>query len=209
MSAIDIDDVSLKPFKLRDDVRSLLRDSQLDGRMSEFSKSGTGLHIYVPLKQGDVTQSFRTSKLDWTKSFEYYTWARHIVVNNFDFTKPVPLSHHDTLKFIHSVMPKFEKQITDVLRCFKGSLITKTIEDINDRCKCDPKLNELWNASSDSVDQSAHDLGLMTKLIYYCDNNKGNALDLFMSSPYCLTKDKKHLRKLQRQDYIQRLLDKN
>lgn len=204
MSVIDIDDVATDGKFNNKNTKKFIQDSGLLGSMAEFSKSKTGLHIFVPLYNKDVKDSFRTSKLDWTKSFEYYTKERQVVIGGFNFNKTLPISHSKTIEFIESLRP--EPVSIDIRQPINSDV--KKVNDIINICRVDPKLNELWYANPDNVDQSSNDLALMTKLCYYSGYNVGNALSLFFESPYVSLKDYKHLCKLSRKDYMDKLIQK-
>lgn len=76
-----------------------------------------------------------------------------------------------------------------------------------DFIKNDKKLNELWNsiAPGSGANESEMDLALLSKLRFYY---KDNYLTKFKESPYYKSKDDYHLKKFEREDYLQGLVDK-
>ena len=72
----------------------------------------------------------------------------------------------------------------------------------------DEILKAYWNGSRTSKDESSNDMGLMSKLMYWCNNNIDFAIHNFKNSPYAQKKDYKHAGKMERADYLQRTAEK-
>ena len=66
----------------------------------------------------------------------------------------------------------------------------------------DEKLIAYWNGYRPLESESENDMGFMSKLLYWCNGNSDEAIKAFMSSPYTSQKDEKHLKKLERNDYL-------
>ncbi|MDD4494143.1 MAG: AAA family ATPase [Eubacteriales bacterium] len=70
----------------------------------------------------------------------------------------------------------------------------------------DEKLKSYWNGSRPLTSESDNDAGLMSKLLYWCNNNADEAIKAFLSSPYASQKDVYHKKKLDRPDYLPNLV---
>ncbi|TCT14541.1 putative DNA primase/helicase [Natranaerovirga pectinivora] len=68
----------------------------------------------------------------------------------------------------------------------------------------DSVFNAYWYGTRPNKDESADDLALMGKLLYWCNADVDLAIKYFMASPYTKQKDKSHLKKLDRKDYLLR-----
>lgn len=73
---------------------------------------------------------------------------------------------------------------------------------IKEALKLDPVFNSYWNGTRPNKDESADDLALMGKLLYWCNADVNIAIKYFMESPYTKQKDQNHRKKLDRDDYL-------
>lgn len=72
----------------------------------------------------------------------------------------------------------------------------------------DSTLALLWEGRRPNGNESSDDQALMNKLAFYCSKDKHAMLEAFRSSPHAATKDKDHVKKMDRQDYLSRTADK-
>lgn len=66
----------------------------------------------------------------------------------------------------------------------------------------DEVLKSYWHGGRPHGNESEDDMGLMGKLMYWCNNNVEQAIQAFCDSPYASQKDSKHQAKLKRHDYL-------
>ena len=69
----------------------------------------------------------------------------------------------------------------------------------------DEKLKSYWYGDRTKASESECDAGLMSKLMYWLNNNTQEAIGAFRSSPYARQKDEQHKKKLERPDYLPNL----
>ena len=74
--------------------------------------------------------------------------------------------------------------------------------------KKDKKLQRFWNGERPLRSESENDLAFMSKLLYWTNGDIDKAISAFMISPYTRQKDPKHLKKLERPDYLRNLVKK-
>ena len=75
---------------------------------------------------------------------------------------------------------------------------------IDEALKLDKVFNSYWKGKRTNKDESADDLALMGKLLYWCNGNINLAIKYFKESPHSKQKDESHKRKLEREDYLLR-----
>lgn len=66
----------------------------------------------------------------------------------------------------------------------------------------DEKLATLYNATEHDTDESSTDFALLAKLAYWLNRDQDEMTRAFMASPWVRTKDKHHISKLERDDYL-------
>lgn len=72
--------------------------------------------------------------------------------------------------------------------------------------KKDTKLIDYWNGNRPLKSESENDMGFMAKLLFWTNGNADEAINAFRNSPYTSQKDSAHQKKIQRSDYLQRLI---
>lgn len=75
---------------------------------------------------------------------------------------------------------------------------------IKESLKLDSVFNSYWNGERPNKDESADDLALMGKLLYWCNADVDLAIKYFLESPYAQQKNEAHKKKLERKDYLLR-----
>ena len=219
---LDLDDCIDEKGNLEKDTKDFLKEFSKDEW--EFSTSGTGIHIYVLTKENFET--FIVKDLEGCKSFECYTNKRHIVTTTFDFENTdLKVGIHD--KFIKNLYDRVEalkaektkKSLANqVQKVFEGKRINneqdlnsviynrKAVTDMYTLRGCgfkDPTLIELIDTEPNSVDQSAHDAKLITKLMYYCLSFDA-AWEMAKKTNYYKHKDERHQKKFNSEVYKER-----
>lgn len=75
---------------------------------------------------------------------------------------------------------------------------------IEEALKLDRIFNSCWKGKRSNKDESADDLALMGKLLYWCNGNINLSIKYFKESPHAKQKDESHKKKLEREDYLLR-----
>ena len=189
----------------------------------EISSSGTGIHIYILTKKNFET--FIVKDMQGCKSFECYTNKRHIVTTSFDFqnTDLIIGKHDDYLEAIYDECKrirdsKTNSQVEIVKTVFDGTEI-KTEQDLNSKLYKrtpvtdmfqlrglgfkDPMIIECIDMHPSSVDQSAWDAKLVSKLMYYT-LSFDSAWEMAKKTNYYKAKDDKHKKKFDSPIYKER-----
>ena len=73
----------------------------------------------------------------------------------------------------------------------------------------DKKLKAYWNGSRllEDKSESENDMAFLSKLLYWTNGDKDAAIQAFLSSPYVSQKDDAHKKKLDRADYLPRVVN--
>ena len=73
----------------------------------------------------------------------------------------------------------------------------------------DKKLKAYWNGSRllEDKSESENDMAFLSKLLYWTNGDKNAAIQAFLSSPYVSQKDDAHKKKLDRADYLPRVVN--
>ena len=176
---------------------------------TEISPSGDGLHIigYINDFIFDNEKYYINNQKQNIEVYIAGATTKYITVtgnryNDFD----ISTCNNSTMqKFLDSFMVKQVKSNT-LLSAFPP--INPDIDYLTIGLEKDKKLNRYYNGERvlNDKSESENDLGFMCKLMYWCNNDTEKALTAFLESPYSLKKDEKHKIKLQRQDYINSLL---
>lgn len=191
----------------------------------EVSSSGTGIHIYILTKKNFET--FIVKDLQGCKSFECYTNKRHIVTTTFDFenTDLVVGKHDEYLEILfetiqemkarqasHSQMVETAKAVFDGKEIKtkeeeRGVLLGRTpVTDMFTLRGCgfkDENLIEIIDMNASSVDQSAWDCKLISKLMYYT-LSFDSAWAMAKKTNYYKSKDDFHKKKFDNPTYKER-----
>ena len=82
------------------------------------------------------------------------------------------------------------------------------IDYINIGLNHDVVFRKYWEGRRPLGDESADDMALIGKLKFWANGNDVLIREMFLKSPHVQTKDKKHLDKLNRDDYLKRTMEK-
>lgn len=168
---------------------------------TEYSPSGTGLHIFV---RGDIPTSGRKKTLskDTGEAVEIYKEKRYFTVTGRPFL-PIPIADRPAeLAALYGKLFPAKQAHTAPLTAIEAP------EYLNRGLDRDKTFRALWDGQRETGDESSNDLALMNKLAYWCSRDEEKMIDAFLASPYASQKDDKHLKKLERDDYLRRTAQK-
>ena len=81
------------------------------------------------------------------------------------------------------------------------------IDYINVGLNHDAIFRKYWNGDRPLGDESADDMALIGKLKFWANGNDELIAEMFLKSPHAQTKDKKHMEKIKRKDYLKMTID--
>lgn len=168
---------------------------------TEYSPSGTGLHIFV---HGDIPEAGRkkTINKDTGEAVELYKEKRYFTVTAKPF-HPAPIAERSAeLTALYAKL--FPPQQPHTL----PSPTIDAPEYLRIGLDKDRILRALWDDYRDTGDESSNDLALMNKLAYWCNRDEGRMIEAFLASPHTAGKDDAHRAKLEREDYLHRTAQK-
>lgn len=186
-------------------------------QLVELSQSGEGAHIFI-IKQ--TSESFETRFMDFTgQQLEVWTRLRHIVSPNIEKIVDVELKECNVAIFDklmelsdEQMRLKAEQYEKDRLKIEKEHSkknynFVAPETDISVFSKSDKRLYELLNAEPEDVDNSANDLGLVRKIVYYYDTKDKDIIqNVFERTDWFAKKDEYHIKKFYRPGYLDRLI---
>ena len=194
-------------------IKSLIDEPKL----LELSTSKEGAHLFVIKKTTDLIE---TRFMDFTgQQLEVWTRVRHIVSPDISrivdvelkecnvqlFDKLMELSNEqERLKQeqYERDRAKYEKEHSK-----KNYKYVSPETNISIFAKSDQRLYTLLNNDPDDVDNSANDLGLVRKIVYYYDTKDINIVrDVFERTEWFAKKDEYHIKKFYRPGYLDRLI---
>lgn len=170
---------------------------------TEISPSGTGLHIFI---YGDIPVDGKNNRngLEPGKGIEVYKAGHYLTMTGNVFRDLKPIEHRDAE--IKSVYDKYfpQQEITqqNILDLEPAPTYQPNGEQLEQGLVYDKVLKNLWEGERSSNDESSNDQALMNKLAYWCDNDINLMIERFRASPYASQKDREHLKKMGRDDYM-------
>lgn len=167
---------------------------------SEYSMSGEGVHIIC---KGVLPQGQRRKG-----NIEMYDRDRYFIMTG-NVLENVPIrTCTEEIEKLH------KKYLATQEPTFKPAdfeyILNSSIDMLDIGLQKDFKLLELWNSypSGSGGNESETDLGLMSKLAYWCNRDFNAMKNRFLESPYYSRKDDYHKKKIDRDDYINSLIQK-
>lgn len=164
---------------------------------TEYSPSGTGLHIFV---RGDIPSSGRKKALSkgTGEAVELYKEKRYFTVTARPFL-PAPIADRP------AELAKLYADLFPPQQAHTGAIPTADAPEYLSRgLDRDKTFRALWDGQRGTGDESSNDLALMNKLAYWCNRDEERMIQAFLSSPHAAQKDDKHLKKMERDDYLRR-----
>lgn len=167
---------------------------------TEASPSGTGVHI---LCKGEKPGSrCKSKKISGAKEIEIYVKDRYFTITgNVRLDKPVN-ERSAQLKEVYEKY--FENEEMQAVLSKTLSTRAHNSESVKIGLQKDKKLIAYYNGKFNMNDESAKDMALRGKLLYWTNNDVDLAIEEFCNSPYAKSKDEEHLKKLDRKDYLLR-----
>lgn len=170
---------------------------------TEFSPSGTGVHIFVT---GTLPPGRNKRIIDRATgaAIEMYATGRYFTVTGDRMLGTRVEARDAELREIFDELlaePEASPERTDPpaapLRLNAPDYLRRGLEK-------DRTLRALWDGHRAGTDESSNDLALMNKLAYWCSCDAAQMIAAFRASPYAAQKDDAHRKKLARDDYMQR-----
>jgi putative DNA primase/helicase len=168
---------------------------------TEYSPSGTGLHIFV---HGDIPDAGRkkTFNKDTGEAVELYKEKRYFTVTAKPF-HPAPIADRSAeLTALYAELFPHQQNHTALSPAIDAP------EYLRIGLDKDRTFRALWDGYRNTGDESSNDLALMNKLAYWCNRDEGRMIEAFLASPYAAGKDDAHRAKLEREDYLHRTAQK-
>lgn len=171
---------------------------------TEISPSGTGLHIFI---YGDIPVDGKNNKngLEPGKGIEVYKAGHYLTMTGNVFRDLKPIERRDAeIKSVYDEYFKQEIPQPKKLDLEPAPTYQPNGEQFERGLIYDEVLKNLWDGGRNSDDESSNDQALMNKLAYWCDNDINLMIEQFRASPYASQKDREHLKKMGRDDYMTR-----
>lgn len=168
---------------------------------TEYSPSGTGLHIFV---RGEIPQPGRKKVIDKNtgQAVEMYKEGRYFTVTALPFLSLPIADCSETLPTLfYELFSKKQENINSAHAVIAPEYLQIGLER-------DSTFYALWNGKRASQDESGNDIALMNKLAYWCNRDESQMMEAFLSSPHVQQKDEQHREKLKRKDYLHRTAQK-
>lgn len=186
-------------------------------QLVELSQSELGAHIFI-IKKTDI--ELETRFMDFTgQQLEVWTRVRHIVSPCIDrivdvelkecnvqlFDKLIELS--DEQERLKAEQYERDRQKIEKEHQKRNYNFVAPETDISVFSKSDKRLYEILNAEPEDADNSANDLGLVRKIVYYYDTkDKDVVQNVFERTDWFAKKDEYHIKKFYRPGYLDRLI---
>ena len=173
---------------------------------AEFSPSGTGIHIICKGKKPGA--KCKSKDLPGSKAVELYDKDRYFTVTGnvikgsdiADRTKEIEWLYKKYFGSEQKEKPKPKQQATPIDR-------EENLTSLAIGFEKDEKLKAFYEGNFNTQDESAKDMALMGKLLYWTSNDDELAMETFLDSPFVASKDEAHQKKLERADYITRTIN--
>lgn len=219
LCCIDIDDcVDSQTGEIAPIAKEILNNVS---SYAEYSPSGTGIHIFFGSKDTWDSNQYYTNKRNVADgvSIEIYSSATTNKVIRIS-EKPIEGTTSEIFRQdISWLLDKYmwRKSNTTIGNKSQDYRLPESYKagspkfkgDISDWCKVDDKLNTLYNDTSHSKDESAHDMALCCKIAFWTGKDTERIDSVFRQSPWYESKDGKHKEKWAvRNDYRNNTIDK-
>lgn len=190
---------------------------------TEVSISGMGVHTIIKAQnlilpfnkkkmqsngiiRPDIDYITGKQKLDKNSNLKYKNPEIEIYDKNryFILTGNVYGDYNQVNERTEEIKKVIEKYDNSTVRHINSPDITTMQTSIKEVLKLDSVFNSYWNGERPNNDESADDLALMGKLLYWCNADVDLAIKYFLESPYTHQKNEAHKKKLERKDYLLR-----
>lgn len=168
---------------------------------TEYSPSGTGLHIFV---RGNIPEAGRKKTRDKStgEAVEMYKEKRYFTVTARPFhSVPIADRPEETAALFSELFPARQSRTSPPPALSAPEYLRIGLEK-------DRTFRALWDGHRTTNDESSNDLALMNKLARWCNRDEEQMIEAFRTSPYAAGKDDAHRAKLERTDYLARTAQK-
>lgn len=171
----------------------------------EYSFSGTGLRVLFDAKQIEDYSKYYIKNSEKQiefyqpgSSFRYVTLTGNTLSDNFSAIEPSVLKH-----FLEKYMKRPVRTSSNTVVKVNDQPIEQLMPKIKWMYLTNHSFQELWfgKAPGSGKDESERDYHLLTYLYEQVTQNKNKIKQLFEMSPYFKSKDWKHIKKWQQQDF--------
>lgn len=194
-------------------IKSLIDTPQL----CELSTSKQGAHLFI-IKQ--TTDEYETRFMDFTgQQLEVWTKVRHIVSPDISRIVDVELKECNVQIFDKLIelsdeqerlkQEQYERDRAKIIEKHnkKNYKFVAPETDIAVFAKSDKRLFDILNADPDDIDNSANDLALTRKIVYYYDTKDIDIVkNVFERTDWFAKKDDYHIKKFYRPGYLDKLI---
>lgn len=180
---------------------------QLD-TYTELSPSKKGIHcLFFASKSGSRCKN---SSLKWCKCLEMYDQNRYFTLTgNCINNKPIEYRQAECDKLYKKFFDFKENQdLKTASMPVTSSIENADAEKLRIGLKYNKKLIDYWNGKRSTEDESSNDLGFMSCLMFWTNQNINLSIEAFKNSPYTQMKDAEHNKKLERKDYLLRTAER-
>ena len=168
---------------------------------TEISPSGTGLHIICKGKlPGEAVKRPRA---------ELYDRGRYFTVTGkpWGALKPVREAQ-EAVNALYEELQAETRKAPDKPTEARTAPAVPPGEYLSTGLQRDGAFRALWEGGRPNGNESADDLALMNKLAFWCGRDAARMKAAFLASPHAAGKDEAHRKKLEREDYLQRTIDR-
>lgn len=169
----------------------------------EYSPSGNGLHGFMYGRKPNERTKDTAFHIEVYSGYNFVT----VTGDHVEGTNTDAVDMQDALDWLYDkYLPPIVSPNIDFGPVDHGD---KSAEDwLALGLSKDDKLGSLYNATEHIGDESSSDFALLCKLAYWLNRDEKAITNAFMSSPWVRTKDAAHTKKLKREDYLARSVDK-
>ena len=186
-------------------------------QLLELSQSGSGAHLFIIKK---TSSEYSTRFMDFTgQQLEVWTRVRHIVAPDIDKIADVELKECNVALFDKLIelsdeqerlkQEQYERERIRQEKEYakKKYQYVRPETDISVFAKSDNRLRDILECEPEDVDNSATDLALTRKIVYYYNTKDLNTVrDVFERTAWFGKKDDYHIKKFYRPGYLERLI---
>lgn len=165
---------------------------------TEFSPSGTGLHIWA---YGDIPTDGRNSR---KQGIEMYKAKHYLTVTGRCLNEKLSKIQHREKEIAELYAEVFPDKVPNP----RPEAVPSDDSLLEIGLQRDKELIECWNGVRKNGNESSDDMALMNKLAYWCNCDADQMVAAFLRSPHAVQKDEKHQKKAERKDYLLRTAQK-
>lgn len=185
----------------------------------EKSPSGTGLHIYVKGKWNGnankvtlnkatnlAVEVYDNARFFTVTGVEYDDFAKSLDIFEFNMNGTPIIEDQELLDYIADYLTRYK---TATVKCNTNNVPIESLdvtddekEQLNAALEENSYFANLWNGGRPKGNESSDDMSLLYHLAQIYGDDAETIKKLFLASPHTRGKDTKHLKKLERRDYL-------